>query len=340
MQVIVSPIRALSLPLRARSYARCRTRPQRRQRAISRRALHNTEQRRGPLYSRAAHPHVSVPFLLGLHPLWGAGRGASGQLAASRAQPRVACSRFPQTLAPARLPPSRSPPTRVPYLLPHAQSLLRATSTTPRTPATLSPSPRRSLLPSPPPPCLLSSTSLSPRLRALQLRPEHPPQRRPPAPRRARPSPLTRDDFVTDPTRLSLFASTSDSSTSLAALLSPPPQFGFGFPLRECRPTWKMGTGVRTAVHGGRSSSKRWRSRQSWRAQMRKSAMMHSTRCRCRPLWLPRHRSPLPPRPHPRPPTPPCARAGRPPPPRSSLLRRKPPPPPSARVGPPPPLRP
>ncbi|KAJ7794527.1 hypothetical protein B0H14DRAFT_3556761 [Mycena olivaceomarginata] len=75
----------------------------------------------------------------------------------------------------------------------------------------------------PPPPIATSSASSSaaPRTPSPTASPRPPPRT---------PVPTDADDFATDPTRLSLFASTSNASTSLAALLSPPPQFAFGFP--------------------------------------------------------------------------------------------------------------
>ncbi|KAJ7333216.1 hypothetical protein DFH08DRAFT_1083715 [Mycena albidolilacea] len=79
--------------------------------------------------------------------------------------------------------------------------------------------------PPPSPPIVTSSSASSSRPAAAPRTPS--PTASPRLPPRT-PVPTDADDFATD---LSSFTSTSNSSTSLAALLSPPPQFAFGFPL-------------------------------------------------------------------------------------------------------------
>ncbi|KAJ7810428.1 hypothetical protein B0H14DRAFT_3480671 [Mycena olivaceomarginata] len=174
--------------------------------------------------------------------------------------PRVACSHFLQTLALARLPPHALPRlagfiTLAPASFPspsvpalHIRSSTSAASTS--TSATWcepvpAPACKQLDAPNPTAPRCASaarspsprarrhrhhrSSPVPPRLRALQQAPNNLPNGVPRPPLRT-PIPTDTDDFATDPTQLSLFASTSNSSTSLATLLSLSPQFAFRFP--------------------------------------------------------------------------------------------------------------
>ncbi|KAJ7310141.1 hypothetical protein DFH08DRAFT_974496 [Mycena albidolilacea] len=87
--------------------------PGRREHAISRRALHSAEQRRGPLYSRAARTHASVPtraFPPGITSTTGSREGSIGT--ASCVKGTASCSLQPLSAdaRPARLPPLCSSP--------------------------------------------------------------------------------------------------------------------------------------------------------------------------------------------------------------------------------------